>query len=84
MTPSKKTDQPSQNSWSFAEAMEQLSELTTWFQQDDIDLEQGLTKLKHGKDLIQKCQTRLASIENEFVEIKAEFDQLTTDATDKS
>ena len=59
--------------FSFQEALKELETINAWFQQEDIDLEEGLKKLKVGKDLITQCQGRLQEVENEFVEIQAEM-----------
>jgi exonuclease VII small subunit len=40
-----------------------------------LDLDEGLEKLKTGKDLIKKCRARLREVENEFIDIKKEFAQ---------
>lgn len=50
----------------FTNAMKELEELNAWFQRDDIDLEEGLHKLKRGKELVAFCQARLKELENEF------------------
>lgn len=47
--------------------------MNRWFQEENIDLEEGLERLKKGKELIQQCRQRLQSVENEFLKIKAEF-----------
>lgn len=60
---------------SFAQSMEELNQLAEWFQQDDFDLEEGLTKLRRGRDLIVQCQKRLSEVENEFFEIKADLEK---------
>lgn len=60
----------------FSEAMEELSGLNRWFQEDDVDLEEALEKLTRGKELITQCHARLQSIQNEFQEIKVEFESL--------
>jgi len=57
----------------FTKAINQLEEINTWFQNEDFNLDEGLLKLKQGKELIKKCRTRLHEVENEFVHIKQEF-----------
>jgi exodeoxyribonuclease VII small subunit len=57
----------------FTESVYKLEEINTWFQNEDIDLDEGLYKLKAGKELIKKCRTRLKEVENEFIKIKREF-----------
>lgn len=59
----------------FASAMKELEEINTWFQDQDIDLDQGLEKLRKAKELIAQCRDRLKNVENEFVKIKDEFEE---------
>jgi exodeoxyribonuclease VII small subunit len=61
--------------FNFAGSIKQLEEINAWFQNEDLDLDEGLRKLKTGKDLIKKCRARLSEVENEFVDIKKEFAQ---------
>jgi len=56
--------------FNFNQALKDLEEINQWFQQEDIDLEQGLQKLKQGKELIAQCRARLKEVENEFVAIQ--------------
>jgi len=62
-----------EQSFHFQDALKQLEQINQWFQQEDIDLEEGLKKLKEGKELITKCQARLQEVENEFIEIQGEM-----------
>lgn len=57
----------------FSRAIEELEQINHWFQNEDIDLDQGLAKFRRGLELIKKCRGRLKQVENEFVEIKKEF-----------
>ena len=59
--------------FNFSDSMKQIDEINEWFQGEDLDLEEALTKLKQGKELIQKCKERLDGIENEFKELKKDF-----------
>ena len=54
----------------FAKAMKELEEINQWFQEEDIDLDAGLEKLKRGKELITACRDRLRDVENQFVQIR--------------
>jgi exodeoxyribonuclease VII small subunit len=60
------TKQPSIN--------DQLSKLQTivdWFEkQQEVDVEQGLDKVKEGAELIRELKSRLKKVENEFKEIR--------------
>lgn len=54
----------------FAKAMKELEEINKWFQEEEIDLDLGLEKLKRGKELITACRERLKDVENQFIQIR--------------
>lgn len=57
------------------ENLKRLSEITGWFDnQEEIDVEEGLKKVKEAVALIKTSRERLKTIENEFEEIKKEVD----------
>jgi len=57
------------------ENLKRLSEITGWFDnQEEIDVEEGLKKVKEAVALIKTSRERLKAIENEFEEIKKEVD----------
>jgi exodeoxyribonuclease VII small subunit len=64
----------------FTESVNKLEEINSWFQKEDIDLDEGLHKLKVGKELIKKCRVRLQDVENEFIKIKKEFGEEVPDS----
>jgi exonuclease VII small subunit len=54
------------------ESLGKLAEIVEWFEkQADVDVEQGLEKVKEGAVLIKELKRRLKEVENEFEEIKA-------------
>jgi exodeoxyribonuclease VII small subunit len=57
----------------FTQSIKKLEEINRWFQNEDFNLDEGLGKLKDGKELIKMCRARLREAENEFVKIKQEF-----------
>ena len=61
------------NKFDFTASIKELEEINSWFQNEDFNLDEGLQKLKLGKDLIKKCRGRLQQVENEFVKIKQDF-----------
>lgn len=67
--------------FNFTQAMAELEKINQWFQEEDLDLERALEKLRQGKELIQQCQTRLKEVETEFIEIKASFPTSNEDET---
>ena len=62
-----------QKNFDFTASIKELEEINSWFQNEDFNLDEGLRKLKLGKDLIKKCRGRLQQVENEFVKIKQDF-----------
>jgi exonuclease VII small subunit len=55
--------------------LKRLSEITEWFdKQEEIDVEEGLSKVKEAVGLIRASKERLKAVENEFEEIKKEMD----------
>lgn len=56
------------------ESLNKLQEITEWFKNDDLDLDEGLTKLRKGVEIIKLCKSRVQEIENEFVDIKKELE----------
>lgn len=56
------------------DSLSELEEIVTWFEdQDEVDVEQGLTKVKVAATLIKDSKARLAEIENEFQAIEKEI-----------
>lgn len=51
--------------------MKKLREIARWFEeQEEIDVERGLEKVKEGAVLIKASRERLKELENEFEEVK--------------
>jgi len=51
--------------------LKRLSEIAEWFDnQKEIDVEEGLNKVKEAVGLIKASKERLKAVENEFEEIK--------------
>ena len=68
--PKEKLDAKNLNS-----SLKRLAEITEWFDnQEEIDIEEGLNKVKEAADLISTSRERLKAVENEFEEIKKEMD----------
>jgi exodeoxyribonuclease VII small subunit len=58
---------------SFAEAFQELEEITAWFETSDVDLDEGLKKFERGLELAQICKKKLAEVENKVVDLKKKF-----------
>ena len=67
MTEKKKTDSLNEN-------LKQLAQISAWFNdQQEIDIEEGLKKVKEAANLIKASKEKLNNLENEFKEIEKEF-----------
>ncbi len=56
--------------------LEKLSEISRWFEErEEVDIEEGLKKVKEASKIIKESKKRLQEIENEFEEVKKEFDE---------
>ena len=54
--------------------LKKLEEISSWFSdQEEVDVEEGLNKVKEAVELIKSSKERLKQIENEFEEIKKEI-----------
>ncbi|OHA70926.1 MAG: hypothetical protein A3H01_00890 [Candidatus Wildermuthbacteria bacterium RIFCSPLOWO2_12_FULL_40_9] len=55
--------------------LKQLAEIAEWFdKREEIDVEEGLEKVKKAVFLIKESKARLKAVENEFEEIKKKID----------
>jgi len=56
------------------EYIKQISQITDWFEnQEEIDVEEALVKVKEAAELIKASKERLVEVENEFKEVKREI-----------
>ncbi|MEK7503618.1 MAG: hypothetical protein AAB577_01405 [Patescibacteria group bacterium] len=63
-----------QDSKNLSGNLKRLAEITEWFdKQEEIDVEEGLSKVKEASILIKASKERLKEVENEFEEIKKEM-----------
>lgn len=57
-----------------SESLKKLEKIVEWFEeQEEIDVEKGLEKVKEGAKLIKLSKERLKKVENEFEEVKREL-----------
>lgn len=58
------------------EYLEDIRKISDWFEnQEEIDLEQALVKIREAGELIKLSKDRLVEVENEFKEIKAKIEE---------
>lgn len=61
-----------------SENLKKLSEIADWFgSQDQVDVEEGLLKVKEAAGLIKESRERLTEIQNEFTEIRKQIEENT-------
>ncbi len=54
--------------------MGKLEKTIAWFQsREEVDVEEGLKRVKEGAELIKNLQIKLKKVENEFEEIKKDL-----------
>lgn len=67
---------PKETKNNLSESLKKLEQISNWFdEQEEIDLEKGLEKVREGAKLIKESRSKLKNIENEFEEIKAEMEK---------
>ena len=60
---------------SIAQSLEKLEKIIKWFdEQDQVDVQEGLDKVRQGAVLVKELRSELKSVENEFEELKKELD----------
>ena len=58
------------------QSLKKLEEIVEWFEnQQEVDVEKGLEKVKEGAVLIKASKDRLEKVENEFEEVKKELEE---------
>jgi hypothetical protein len=58
------------------EYIEKIKTISEWFEeQEEIDLEEALVRIREAGDLIKLSKDRLVEVENEFREIKAKIEE---------
>ncbi len=57
-----------------AQSLDKLETIIAWFdEQDHVDVQQGLDKVREGAVLVKELRARLKAVENEFEEVKKEL-----------
>lgn len=58
-----------------ASQLQDLEEILTWFEkQKNVDVEQGIEKVRTGAEIIMSLRKKLQVVQNEFEEIKKSLD----------
>ena len=67
---------PTKKKEDFSASFAELEEIAEWFETEDVDLDEGLTKFERGLELAQVCKKKLTEVENKVTEIKKKFSDL--------
>ncbi len=59
-------------STTFNHSYEKLQTIIAWFEQEDLDLDEGMKKFVEGSKLIKELKTYLQTMENRIQEINQE------------
>ncbi len=62
-----------QKPFNFEASLNELEQITQWFESSDADLDAGLQKFERGLELAAALKEHLASVENQVEKIKARF-----------
>lgn len=60
----------------FANAFKELEELTAWFEEEEVELDEGMKKFERGLELAEVCKKKLEEVENSVEKLKKKFDKL--------
>ena len=61
---------------SLSDSLKRLETITQWFEeQEEVDVEKALEKVKEGALLLRKSKARLKEVENEFKLVHQELQQ---------
>lgn len=59
-----------------SESLKKVQDIIRWFDnQEEVDVELGLAKVKEGAELIKASKARLREVENEFTVVKKELEK---------
>jgi exodeoxyribonuclease VII small subunit len=57
------------------ESLKALEDIVSWFEsQEEVDVEEGLAKVKEGARLVKESRAKLKEAENEFEIVKGELE----------
>ncbi|MCE7936922.1 exodeoxyribonuclease VII small subunit [Candidatus Saccharibacteria bacterium CPR2] len=57
----------------FSELMNELEEIVSWFEESDVDLDEGLKKFERGAQIVDVLKKRLKEASNKVTKIQAKY-----------
>ena len=68
-----KSNAKSASKFDFGKSYAELEKIVAWFEGDQVDLDEALSKFERGLELAQDCQAKLKEVENKVIKIKEKF-----------
>ncbi|MCF7795730.1 exodeoxyribonuclease VII small subunit [Patescibacteria group bacterium] len=66
----------SENKVDLSKNLKKLEEISSWFEnQKELNVEEGLKKVKEALGLVKESKKELQNVKNEFEEIEKEFEE---------
>ncbi len=62
------------NEATLSDQIKQLDELALWFEQDDFDIEEAITKFEEASKVADSLKVKLSDLENKISVLKERFD----------
>ena len=56
--------------FNFAKSYAELEKISAWFEQENIDLEEGIIKFEEGAKLVKELKNYLNTVENKIKTLK--------------
>lgn len=61
---------------SLQQQIDELESLISWFERDDVDLEQAIAKFDEGSKLAEQIKEKLSALENKITVLKEQFNDV--------
>ena len=61
---------PTDKKINFSKSYEELQKIVSWFESEEIDLEEGIKKFEEGIRIVKEMKDYLGKMENKIKEIK--------------
>lgn len=56
--------------FNFAKSYQELQKIVEWFEKEEVDLEEGITKFEAGSKIVKELKEYLEKMENKIKELK--------------
>ncbi len=56
--------------FNFAKSYQDLQKIVEWFEKEEVDLEEGITKFEEGSKIVTDLKNYLEKMENKIKELK--------------